>query len=207
MIDSTVERLPDRADRITMRVIGGLVVAMALALGAGQATIAATYAWADVVTLSLLADHPLPVAPDQGVTAAAVETVRLTTDALAAGTRALLAGGAALLGLTALIVGCALALLMFATASGRPFRPALYRFSLVAGLALVLGPLLATALTGFASMQAAFALDDSVGGILFPGFAVSSWGFAIPIVGLGVIALAYLLRRMEGLQRDTAGLV
>ena len=207
MIDSTVERLPDRADRITMRVIGGLVVAMALALGAGQATIAATYAWADVVTLSLLADHPLPVEPDQGVTAAAVETVRLTTDALAAGTRALLAGGAALLGLTALIVGCALALLMFATASGRPFRPALYRFSLVAGLALVLGPLLATALTGFASMQAAFALDDSVGGILFPGFAVSSWGFAIPIVGLGVIALAYLLRRMEGLQRDTAGLV
>jgi hypothetical protein len=149
----------------------------------------------------------LPVEPDQGVTAAAVETVRLTTDALAASTRALLAGGAALLGLTALIVGCALALLMFATASGRPFRPALYRFSLVAGLALVLGPLLATALTGFASMQAAFALDDSVGGILFPGFAVSSWGFAIPIVGLGVIALAYLLRRMEGLQRDTAGLV
>ena len=207
MIDSTVDTIPDRVDRITMRVIGGLVGAMAVALAAGQATVAATFAWADAVTLSLLADHSLPVEGGEGVSEAAVETVALTTDALAAGTRALFAGGAALLGITAAIVGFALALLMFATASGRPFRPALYRFSLVAGLVLILGPLLATALTGFASMQAAFELNAAVNGILVPGFALSSWGLTIPVVGLGVIALAYLLRRMEGLQRDTAGLV
>jgi hypothetical protein len=207
MIDTSADALPVRADRVTMRVIGGLVVAMAIALAAGQATIAATFAWADAVTLSLLADQALPVEPEEGVSAAAVDTVTLTTDALATGTRALFASGAVLLGVTALIVGSALALLLFATASGRPFRPALYRFSLVAGLALVLGPLLATALTGFASMQAAFELNDAVNGILVPGFALSSWGLTIPVVGLGVIALAYLLRRMEGLQRDTAGLV
>ncbi|MGU3646476.1 hypothetical protein ACLBXX_16045 [Microbacterium sp. C23T] len=207
MIDSTVDTIPHRADRVTMRVIGGLAVAMAVALGTGQATIAATFVWADTVTVSLLADQTVPVEPGGGVSEAAVETVALTTDALATGTRALFAGGAVLLGVTALIVGSALALLLFATASGRPFRPALYRFSLVAGLVLVLGPLLATALTGFASMQAAFELNDAVDGILVPGFALSSWGLTIPVVGLGVIALAYLLRRMEGLQRDTAGLV
>ena len=207
MIETTVETLPVRADRITMRVIGGLVVAMALALAAGQATIAATFVWADEVTLPLLADQPLPIEPGEGVTAATVETVTLTTDALAAGTRALFAAGACLLGITALVVGVALTLLLFATASGRLFRPALYRFSLVAGFAIVLGPLLSTALSGFASMQAAVELNPAVGGILLVGFGVSSWGMTIPIVGLGVIALAYLLRRMEGLQRDTAGLV
>ena len=56
-------------------------------------------------------------------------------------------------------------------------------------------------------MQAAFDLGEAVGGVLVPAFAVSSWGLAIPIVGLGVIALAYLLRRMESLQRDMELLV
>ncbi|HEY9306700.1 MAG TPA: hypothetical protein VIP82_02750 [Microbacterium sp.] len=207
MIDTTVGTLPDRADRITMRVIGGLAAAMAVALAAGQVIVAATYAWADSVSLSLLADQSLPVEPGEGVVSASVEAVMLTTDALPAGTRALFATGAVLLGVTALIVGLALAWLMVAASTGRPFRRALYRFSLAAGLVLVLGPLLATALTGLASMQAAFDLDDAVDGILVPGFALSSWGLTIPIVGLAVIALAYLLRRMEGLQRDTEGLV
>ncbi|MDW4573652.1 hypothetical protein R8Z57_12800 [Microbacterium sp. M3] len=207
MTDTAVGALPGRADRVTMRVIAGLAGAMALALAAGQATIAATCAWADSVTLSLLAEESLEVVPGAGVTSASIDSVRLTTDALAPGTRALFAVAAVLLGVTALAVGVALAWLLVATASGRPFRPALYRFSLVAGLALVLGPLLATALSGLASMQAAFDLDDAVGGILLPGFGVTSWGLTIPIVGLAVIALAYLLRRMEGLQRDTEGLV
>lgn len=207
MTDSTVGTLPSRSDRMGMRIIGGLVAAMALVLTAGQLTIAATYAWADSVSLSLLADEPLPVEADLGVTDASMETVLVTTDALTAGPRALFASGAVLLGVTALTVGLALAWLLVASATGRPFRPALYRVSLVAGVVLVLGPLLATALSGFASMQAAFDLGDAVGGILLPGFAVSSWGLTIPIVGLGVIALTYLLRRMEGLQRDTELLV
>jgi len=207
MIDSPVDALPHRADRITMRVIGALVVAMALALAAGQAVIAANFTWAPSVTLSLLADAPLPVTAGEGVSVASIETVSLTTDALSGLPRGLFAGAAVLLGISALIVGLALAWLVFAAAGGRPFGPALFRFSLVAGLTLVLGPLLATALSGFASMEAAVELGDAVDGILLVGFGVTSWGFAIPIIGLGVVALAYLFRRMEALQRDTAGLV
>jgi len=207
MTDTTVDPLPHRADRITMRVIGALVALMAVALAAGQLSIAANYAWAESLTLSLLADAPLPVTARHGVLAASTETVSVVTDALTTGPRALFAGSAVLLAVTALIVGLALAWLVFATAGGRPFRTALYRFSLGAGVALVLGPLLATALSGFASMQAAVELNDAVGGILLVGFGVSSWGFTIPVVGLGVVALAYLLRRMEALQRDTELLV
>lgn len=207
MIAHPVDALPSRADRITMRVIGGLVVAMALALAVGQAVLAANFIWAESVTLSLLADAPLPAAAGEGVSVASIETVRITTDALTGVPRGLFASAAVLLGITALIVGLALAWLVLAAASGRPFGPALFRFSLVAGLTLVLGPLLATALSGFASMQAAIELGDAVDGILLVGFGVTSWGFAIPIVGLGVVALAFLFRRMEALQRDMAGLV
>ncbi|MCW3492737.1 hypothetical protein [Microbacterium sp. SSM24] len=206
MIVHPVDALPSHADRITMRVIGGLVVAMALALAVGQAVLAANFIWAESVTLSLLADAPLPAA-GEGVSVASIETVTITTDALTGVPRGLFASAAVLLGITALIVGLALAWLVLAAASGRPFGPALFRFSLVAGLALVLGPLLATALSGFASMQAAIELGDAVDGILLVGFGVTSWGFAIPIVGLGVVALAFLFRRMEALQRETAGLV
>ncbi|MGN6219661.1 MAG: hypothetical protein ACTHNQ_09155 [Microbacterium sp.] len=207
MSDLAVGTAPARADRVTMRVIGGLVIAMAVALAAGQTIAAAHYAWAASVDLSLLADAPVPVEPGRGVEAAAVESVTLATDSLSAGARALFAGSALVLGLTALIVGFALAWLVFAAASGRPFRAAVYRFSLAAGLALVLGPLLATALSGFASMQAAVELNGAVDGILLVGFGVTSWGLTIPIVGLGVIALAYLLRRMESLHRETELLV
>ena len=207
MTDTAVGTLPARADRITMRAIGGLAAAMAVALAVGQMTIAGAYAWADSVTLSLVADKTLDVALNAGVTSASIDAVQLTTDALAPAARALYATGAVLLGLTALAVGFALAWLLVAAASGRPFRRALYRFSIVAGFALVLGPLAATALSGFASMQAALDLNEAVGGILLVGFGVSSWGMTIPIVGLAVIALAYLLRRMESLQRETEGLV
>jgi hypothetical protein len=203
----TVDLAPHRADRITMRVIGGLVVAMAVALAAGQLVVAAHYLWSESVDLSLLADSPLDVAPGEGVQSASVDSVVLRTDALSGSVRALFAGSAVLLGITALIVGFALAWLVFAAASGRPFRTTLSRFSLAAGFGLVLGPLLATALSGFASMQSAVALNDAVGGILLVGFGVTSWGFTIPIIGLGVIALGYLLQRMSRLQRETEGLV
>ena len=207
MSDITVGAVPARADRVTMRVIGGLVIAMAVALAAGQTIAAAHYAWAAPVDLSLLAEAPVPVAPGEGVEAASVESVAVSAESLSGGVRALFAGSALLLGLTALIVGLALAWLVFAAASGRPFRAALYRFSVAAGLVLVLGPLLATALSGFASMQAAVELNDAVDGILLVGFGVTSWGLTIPIIGLGVIALAFLLRRMETLQRETDLLV
>ncbi|KRA24960.1 hypothetical protein ASD65_11360 [Microbacterium sp. Root61] len=207
MTDQALDTIPDRADRIAMRVIAALTAIMAVALAAGQITAAATFVWADSVTLSLLADEALAVEPDRGLVAAGIETVTVTADALSGGARAVFAGGAVLLAVTALIVGFALAWLLVAASGGRPFRPALYRFSLIAGFALVVGPLTATALTGFGSMQAAFELNDAVGGILMPGFGITSWGMTIPIIGLGVIGLAYLFRRMERLQRDTDLLV
>ncbi|MEZ3161891.1 hypothetical protein AB1K54_15355 [Microbacterium sp. BWT-B31] len=196
-----------RADRVTMRVIGALAAAMACALAAGQLIAAATYAWADSVTLSLLAEQQLPVEPGLGVTTASVDTVSVTTSALSTGARWSLAGGGLLLAATALLVGLAVVWLMLAAASGRPFRSPLFRVTLIAAFALVLGPLLATALSGFGAMQAAFELNDAVGGILVPGFGVSPWGLTIPVVSLGLIALAYLFQRMQRLQRDTEGLV
>lgn len=197
----------DRADRITMRIIGVLSAVMGLALAAGQITFAARYLWADRIGLVLLADHELSVRPGEGVVSAAVNTVAVTADSLSTPTRALFAVSAALLALTALAVAAAVTGLLFAAASGRPFRPRLYRFSLIAGLLLVVGPLTSTAAAGLASMMAADELNDAVGGILVPGFEVSSWGMTIPIIGLAVIALGYLFRRMEGMQRDTEGLV
>lgn len=202
----TAESVP-RADRITMRIIGVLAAIMGLALAAGQFTRAAHCLWGDEVGLTLLADQAVPVRPGTGVRTAEIETVSLTVDALAMPTRALFAVGAVLLALTALAVAGAVTGLLLAAASGRPFRPRLYRFSLVAGLLLVVGPLTATAITGFASMMAADELNDAVDGILLPGFEVSSWGMTIPVIGLAVIALGYLFRRMEGLQHETDGLV
>lgn len=198
---------PDRADQVTMRTIGVLAGIMGFVLAVGQLTLAARYLWSAEIELTLLADRALPVQPGAGVRTADIETVSLTVDALTGTPRALFAAGAVLLALTALAVAGAMTGLLFAAASGRPFRPRLYRFSLIAGLLLVVGPLASTAVSGLASMMAADELNSAVDDIILPGFGVSSWGMTIPIIGLAVIALGYLLQRMEGLQRDTEGLV
>ncbi|MFB7891575.1 hypothetical protein ACFC1I_05190 [Microbacterium sp. NPDC056044] len=184
-----------------------LTAAMALVLAAGQLTAAAAYLWAPTLTLSLLADTDLTFDPGHGVTAAGVETTAITTAALSAGARIAYASGGVVLAATAVLVGLALTWLMWAASTGRPFRPALHRVTLAAAFALVLGPLLATASSGFGAMQAAFELNAAMGGILVPGFGVSSWGVTIPIVGLGLIVLAHLFRRMQRLQRETELLV
>lgn len=194
-----------RVDRITMKVVGGFVVALTVALAAQSFVAAGSFLWAHELTLSLLADASTAVSGP--VTAATFSSVDVTTDQLSAAARACFAVGSALLGLTALAVGGALAWLMFAASSGRPFSSGLYRVTLAGAFALVLGPLLATAATGFGSMQAAFELDAGVPDVLVPGWTMSSWGVAIPLVGLGLIILAYVFRYMQRLERDTAGLV
>lgn len=199
------ELAPHRSDRVTMRVIGILVVLLTLALAAQSFLLAGTYLWSPTVTLSLLADASTPASGP--VTSATFDTVVVTTQEISAGARACFAAGSALLGVTALIVGGALAWLMFSAASGLPFRSRMYSFTLAAAFALVLGPLLASALTGFGSMQAAVELDSFVPDVLVPGWTVSSWGFAIPLVGLGLVVLAYVFRYMQRLQQETKGLV
>lgn len=196
---------PHRADRVTMRVIGVLVGILALALTAQSFISAGVYLWSPQVTVALLADASTPATAP--VTSATFDSVLVTTQALSGGARACFAAGSALLGATALVVGGALAWLMFSAASGLPFRPRIYSFTLAAAFALVLGPLLASALTGFGSMQAAVELDAFVPDVLVPGWTVSSWGFAIPLVGLGLIVLAYVFRYMQRLQHETKGLV
>lgn len=207
MASDMIEQTPARADRITMRIIGVLAAAMALALAAGQVTIAWGYAFTTTPHVSLVADLPISVVPGQGVIDATAVSVDLTTDALSSAARALFAGGALVLALTALAVGAAVASLLFAAASARPFRTLLYRWSLIAGILLVLGPLLATGLTGLASMMAADQLNAGVAGVVVPAAEVSGWGMAVPVIGLAVVALGLLFRRMETLQRDTEGLV
>ncbi len=200
-----LDLMPHRSDRVTMRVIGGLVIILTLALAAQSFIAAGIYLWAPQVTVGLLADGSTPASGP--VSSAVFDTVYVTTTALSVAARACFAAGSALLGLTALAVGGALAWLMFAAASGSPFRSGLYRFTLAAGFALFLGPLLATSITGFGSMQAAVELEASVPGVLLPGWTVSSWGFAIPIVGLGLLVLAFVFRRMQRLEHETRGLV
>lgn len=197
----------DRGDRITLRVVGIVAALLALALAAGQFIAAANMLSSPVVSLNLLAQRDLPVSGDSGVVGMGVDTVIVRTGELAASARGLFAGGSVLLGITAILVGAALAWLLLATAAGRPFRPALRRFSTIAGVALLIGPLLGTSLTGFGSMEAAFELNPAVDDILIPGFELSAWGIALPIVGLGVICLGTLFQRMERLERDTEGLV
>lgn len=92
-------------------------------------------------------------------------------------------------------------------ASASRLPRSMWTLLLTAGFALALGPLLATGLTGFAAMQAAVELNPRIGGILLVGFGVSPWGFAIPLVGFGVLVLAYVFRRLRRLEHDTEGLV
>lgn len=207
MQKTRVDTEPPRTDRVTMRIIALLTLTMAVALAAGQVVAAARYLWASSLSLSLLTEASVPFTPGLGVSAAVVETALVTTDSLSPGARWFFACSSILLAFTALTVGFALSWLVFAASTGRPFRTALYRSTLVAAFALVLGPLLASASGGFASMQAAFDLEEAMDGALIPGWTMSGWGFAIPIVGLGLIALAYLFRRMQTLQRDMDGLV
>lgn len=204
-MDADIELVAHRADRITMQVIGGLVVVLTLALTVQSFIAAGVYLWASPVTVGLLADTSTPTSGP--VSAATFDTVYVTTEALSMGARVCFAVGSVLLGLTALAVGGALAWLMFGASSGRPFRAGLYRFTLAAAFALFLGPLLSTAISGFGSMQAAVELDAYVPDVLIPGWSVSSWGFAIPLIGLALMVLAYVFRYMQRLERDTKGLV
>lgn len=198
---------PDRADRGTIRTIAIGAALMGAALGAGQVARALTVLLAPEVTLTLLTDDaPLAVSPNAGVSAAAVASASVTAD-FAQSVRVLFTLGHLAFGATAILVGAAAAWLLWSIASGLRFPSSLHRLTLAAGFALVLGPLLGTAAQGFGAMEAAHTTGDALGGILFVGFGVDGWGFAIPIVGVAVLALGYVFQAMRRLQRDTEGLV
>jgi hypothetical protein len=140
------------------------------------------------------------------VTAASVESASVTAD-FAQSARLLFAAGNLAFAVTALVVGAAAAWMLWAIASGMRFPVTLYRFTLAAGFALVLGPLLGTTAQGFGSMEAAHTTNDALGGILLVGFGVDGWWFAVPLVGFAVLALGYVFQAMRRMQRDTEGLV
>ena len=197
---------PGRVDRGTIRTIAVLAALMALVLCAGQLARAFAVLFSPDITLTLLAEAPLPITPDAGVTAASVESASVTAD-FAQSARLLMAAGNVAFAVTALIVGAAAAWLLWAIASGMRFPVTLYRFTLAAGFALALGPLLGTAAPGFGSMEAAHTPNAALGGILLVGFGIDGWGFTIPLVGFAVLALGYVFQAMRRMQRDTEGLV
>jgi len=201
-----VDTTPGRVDRGTIRTIAVLVALMALVLCAGQVAQAFSILSSPEVTLTLLADTPLTVGPNAGVTAAAVESASVTAD-FTQSVRLLFAAGSLAFAVTALIVGAAAAWLLWSIASGMRFPVTLNRFILAAGFALVMGPLLGTAARGFGSMEAAHTSNEALGGILLVGFGVDGWGFAVPLVGFAVLALGYVFQAMRRMQRDTEGLV
>ncbi|MGU3357624.1 hypothetical protein ACLBWJ_10265 [Microbacterium sp. M4A5_1d] len=196
-----------RGDRWATRTMAVLAGLMGVALAAGQIRAAVTYAWSPDVTLTLLAQQELPVVAGRGVATANITSVALQASELASSTRALFAAGSIALGITAVLVAAALSWFLLSISAERPLRPALRRFCTIAGCALLLGPAVSTSLAGFASMEAAFQFGPAFDDLLLPGFSASTWGMALPIVGVSVICLGFLLRRMERLERDTEGLV
>lgn len=204
-ISADTDVVPARADRITIRVIAALTALLGVALAAGQVSRAVWMLTSPEVTVRLLTDQAVPTVRDTAVTAS-IDTISVTTD-LVTSSRVLFAVGAVVLALTALVVALAVTWLLWSVASGMPFPLALWRVTVAAGFALTLGPLIAAAADGFGTMEAASSVNEALGGILLVGWGIDEWGFAIPLVGLAVLALGYIFQAVHRMQRDTEGLV
>ena len=167
---------PRKQTASTLRIIGVITAALTVALAGASFVEAITFLTDRPLTLTLLADAPALSGTDSTVSSATFDSFTLRTEELSQFARAMFAAGNSLLAITSLTVGAALVWLMFSAASGRPFRAALPRVTIAAGLALILGPLIAAGTTGLGSMQAAFELNDAVGGVLVPGSRYRSGG-------------------------------
>jgi len=201
-----------RADRITIRVLGVLTVVVTAASTAGSVFAGFRSLAAGETVIHLLTRMEVPndgtPAPDgPGIVSAGFESALVTATGLSDGVRALLATSMIIDTLTIAAVGGAIAWFLLMFAGRRPFQRSLFRTTLVAGFALTLGPLLATALSGFARMQAAVELNPVAHDVFEIGFEIPALGATVPLLGLAVLALAFVFRAGERLQRDTDGLV
>ena len=102
------------------------------------------------------------------------------------------------------LVTASFAYVLWRIAQRRPFHHTSQVAALVAGCAIAFGSLISQGLAGLARMMTADELGAALGGVTQVGFLFEP----LPIVvGFGVLALAYVFRTGERLQRDTEGLV
>ncbi len=193
----------DRGDRIAIWAI--LIVGMFVGgLVAGLGLVNAVFRLLDPsrFPIDLLADIPLETG--DGVIDAHGDSLLVWTDQLTAGPLWLLTLGDLAAALAIALVTASLGNVLWRVAQRRPFHRTVQVAALVAGCAVALGSLLAQGLGGLGRMMAAGELNDALGGIALPAFEFQP---LLPILGFGILALAYVARAGERLQRDTDGLV
>lgn len=200
-----------RTDRITIGVLGVIVAAITVATffwiiaGAIQTITALGETSVQLLINGEVPNSGTPGGP--GIVSATYSTADVVATGLSDGTRWLLGGAAITIALTVAAVGGGVAWFLLMFGAKRVFQRSLFTTTLIAGFALLLGPILAVGLNGLAHMQAAFELNPLVDDAFIPGFTIDGLGFVVPVLGFVVLTLAFVFRAGERMQRDTEGLI
>ena len=204
-VTEPVTELP-RSDRIALRVLAGIAVALAAAtLMIGGYQLMATLSGGETpVELWTRAEVPHTNEGQPQLVSAGFTNASVIASGLTDGTRALLATGLGLGPLTGVVVSGAIAFLFVSVSRGRPFARALYRVTLLTGATLAFGALLAQFVGGLGQMSAAEELNPTANDVFEVAFTFDP---ILPIAGFAVLALAYVFRAGARLQRETEGLV
>jgi MFS family permease len=149
--------------------------------------------------ISLLAEVPVG---SEGVDATA-ESIVVTAQHVSAGVAWALATAQVISAITIGIVTVSAAAVLWRVAQRRPFHRSVRIAAMVAGIAITFGGMLSQGIGGIATMAAAGELSDRIDGV-FIGFAFDPLSI---IVGLAILALAFIFSAGERLQRDSEGLV
>lgn len=175
---------------------GGFVAGLALITGVFRLLDPARY------PIPLLGEMPAETGP--GIAQARWESLVVNAEHLSAGPLWLLAGADVILGLTIGCVTASFAYALYRILQRKPFHRNMRTAALVAGSAIAIGGLLHQAVGGLGTMMAAGELNDSLGGVAFVGFEFQP---LVPLIGFGVLALAYVFQAGNRIQRDTEGLI
>lgn len=192
-----------RADRVTILTIlvvgmfgGGFVAGLGLITGIFRLLDPGRY------PIELLAD--IPVDAGDGILEARATSILVHAESLPASALWAFAISDVIGGIAIGLITASFAYVLWRVAQRRPFHRTTHVAALVAGCAIAFGSLLSQGIGGLGRMIAADELGPSLGGVTEIGFLFEP----LPIVvGFGVLALAYVFRAGERLQRDTEGLV
>ncbi|WP_454295437.1 hypothetical protein [Salana multivorans] len=198
--DPTGPRRGDRAGISTVLVLGVFAGGFLAARG----LISGIFRLADpgYAPISLLAD--IPVEHGDGVLDATGTTLLVHADTLPTGTVWLLAIADVVFGLALAGIVASAAYVLWGIVRHRPFHRRSHLAAIVAGASLTFGSLLSQGVGGIGLMMAADELNDALGGVALPAFELDP----LPIIsGLAIVALSYVFRAGERLQRDTEGLI
>ncbi|MBL5973850.1 MAG: hypothetical protein D3X82_08825 [Candidatus Leucobacter sulfamidivorax] len=153
--------------------------------------------------IALLADIPLE--RGAGIVEAHGDRLLVTPETLSAGPLWLLAIADILLALTIGIVTASITFVLVRVLQRKLFHRTMQTALVAAGGTIAIGSLLHQGARGFGQAFAADELNPALGGVATPGFEIS---MIFPVlVGLGIVALAYVFRAGNRLQRETEGLV